>query len=238
MSDRSDDLEDQDGEGFSARWLRRKTAERVRAKDVQLEVPLDPAEKELKTSALTNTAAKPETEPDPETETETEIAPEDLPDIETLDKDSDYTPFLQSGVPDALRRLALRKLWLSDPAFGFLDGLNDYDENYSAIGIIAQEITTSYVPGRGYVDPEEPEEEPREDIEENSGGAEISQSDTVDETDAADEIIEDAEIADTAGDDVVEDDDRAASSDLDQNVDNTGDEATDIEAQPAAEKLT
>lgn len=228
MSDRPDDPENKDGEGFSARWSRRKTAERERANGEELERPLEPAENELKTSALKNTAAKAETDP----ETETEIAPEDLPDIETLDKDSDYTPFLQTGVPDGLRRLALRKLWLSDPAFGFLDGLNDYDENYSAIGIIAQEITTSYVPGRGFMDQEDPEEEPREEIGEKSGAVDISQSDD------ADEIIEDAEIADTAGDDIVEGDVGVEPADLDQIVDNTADEATEIEAPPATEKLS
>ena len=53
----------------------------------------------------------------------------DLPDIDSLDKDSDYTAFLKEGVPEVLQRRALRKLWLSDPAIGYLDGLNDYDED-------------------------------------------------------------------------------------------------------------
>ena len=57
----------------------------------------------------------------------------DLPDIETLDKDSDYTGFLRDGVPEKLKKLALRKLWLSDPVLANLDGLNDYDEDFGAI---------------------------------------------------------------------------------------------------------
>ena len=57
----------------------------------------------------------------------------DLPDIETLDKDSDYTGFLRDGVPEGLKKLALRKLWLSDPVLANLDGLNDYDEDFGAI---------------------------------------------------------------------------------------------------------
>ncbi len=54
----------------------------------------------------------------------------DLPPIDSLDKDSDYTPFLADGVPEKLARAALRKMWMSDPAFGIRDGLDDYDENF------------------------------------------------------------------------------------------------------------
>jgi hypothetical protein len=68
---------------------------------------------------------------DPE-ELDSEIVA-DLPDIETLDKDSDYTVFLRDGVPESLKKLALRKLWLSDPVLANLDGLNDYDEDFGSI---------------------------------------------------------------------------------------------------------
>ena len=63
------------------------------------------------------------------------IAAEDLPDIESLDKDSDYTPFMQEGVPDELKNLALRALWRSDPVLANLDGLNDYEENFKVAGL-------------------------------------------------------------------------------------------------------
>ncbi len=78
--------------------------------------------------------APPEAEADavPEAEAEPE-APPDLPDIDGLDKDSDFTPFMADGVPEELKRLALRKLWLSDPVLANLDGLNDYDEDFGAI---------------------------------------------------------------------------------------------------------
>jgi len=59
------------------------------------------------------------------------VAVEDLPDIESLGRESDYTPFLRKGVPEHLTRRALRKLWLSDPVFANLDGLNDYDEDFA-----------------------------------------------------------------------------------------------------------
>jgi len=56
-----------------------------------------------------------------------------LPDVATLEEGSDYRAFMSEGVPDKLRRLALRKLWASNPLFGFRDGLNDYDEDFRAI---------------------------------------------------------------------------------------------------------
>ncbi len=64
-----------------------------------------------------------------------------LPPIDSLDKDSDYTPFLKEGVPEKLARVAMRKLWRSDPIFGFRDGLDDYDEDYSIMQTIAEAMT-------------------------------------------------------------------------------------------------
>lgn len=86
---------------------------------------------------------------------EAAIDPADLPDVESLDKDSDYTVFMQAGVPDELRTLALRKLFMSNPAFAVLDGLNDYDDDYSTWGIVARKITTAYKAGRGYLEDED-----------------------------------------------------------------------------------
>lgn len=67
-----------------------------------------------------------------------------LPDIDTLEKTSDYTPFLGEGVPRDLAQKALRKLWRSDPALSNLDGLNDYDDDYSALGIVEQIVETVF----------------------------------------------------------------------------------------------
>ncbi len=69
-----------------------------------------------------------------------ETAALDLPDIETLDKDSDYSVFMREGVPEQLKKLALRKLWRSDPVLAVLDGLNDYDEDFRIPEAILGEI--------------------------------------------------------------------------------------------------
>lgn len=100
-----------------------------------------------------------------------ETPPVDLPSIDSLDGDSDYTPFLGEGVPEELARKALRKLWSSDPAFANLDGLNDYDDDYSKLGIVDTVVNTIYEIGKGIVaeeDKMEEEEEPQADDESES----------------------------------------------------------------------
>jgi hypothetical protein len=69
----------------------------------------------------------------------------ELPDVDSLDKDSDYTGFLAEGVPEALRNKALRKLWLSDPVLANLDGLNDYDEDFTLLFKTVKEIAEGLV---------------------------------------------------------------------------------------------
>lgn len=56
--------------------------------------------------------------------------PLELPDIDSLDGDSDYSAFLSQGVDAALRQRALRKLFHS-PKFNVLDGLDDYMGDYT-----------------------------------------------------------------------------------------------------------
>lgn len=83
---------------------------------------------------------------------------EALPPIETLGRDSDYTPFMRPDVPDALRNAALRRLWQSDPVFANLDGLVDYAEDFGAAFKVGGVVATVYrvlqgMPGSG---PDEP----------------------------------------------------------------------------------
>ncbi len=84
-------------------------------------------------------------EPPGDTAAEKADPAQSLPPVESLDKDSDFTPFLAEGVPEDLARAALGKLWRSDPAFASLDGLDDYDEDYSIIqevvSVVAKALT-------------------------------------------------------------------------------------------------
>ena len=126
---------------FFNRWSDRKTAERDEQSQEQVKIPEQAA------------VALPSGQE--ETSDENLPVPDDLPDIKTLDKNSDFSLFMREGTPKKLKRLALRKLFTSDPIFAGLDGLNDYDEDYSMIGMVAEVVSTRYKPGQGMVDPEE-----------------------------------------------------------------------------------
>lgn len=81
--------------------------------------------------------------------------PDALPDIDSLDKDSDFSAFLRQGVPEEIRRRALRVLWRSDPVLANLDGLNDYDEDFTVVHTVADAVRTAYKVGKGYLDDED-----------------------------------------------------------------------------------
>jgi Protein of unknown function (DUF3306) len=89
-----------DDEGFLRRWSR------------------------LKRSDVEEPVGKPEGDEPPVAEP---FDPATLPPVATLTADSDYTAFLAKGVPEELRRLALRKAWASDPKIAAFRGFAEYD---------------------------------------------------------------------------------------------------------------
>jgi hypothetical protein len=76
-------------------------------------------------------------------------------DIEALDCSSDYTRFMQSGVPDELKNRALRKLWASDPLFAYVDGFDAYFEDFTDAACTVPNLKTAYRIGRGFLNDEE-----------------------------------------------------------------------------------
>lgn len=76
-------------------------------------------------------------------------------DFEKLNYASDYTQFLKEGVPEAIRRRALRMLWGSNPILANLDGLNDYDEDFTDAALAVKVLSSNYKPGSGYLTEEE-----------------------------------------------------------------------------------
>lgn len=75
-----------------------------------------------------------------------------LPPLESLGKDSDYSPFMREGVPQALRLAALRKLWGSDPALAAPEPLDLHNIDYTHLAAPDQVVATSYQAGRGFAD--------------------------------------------------------------------------------------
>lgn len=146
-------------EGPIARWSRRKAAAAAEPQDAPTPEEVKPAalDAALPIEPVLGETERGETVPDGADAAETERPP--LTPIEDLNADSDYTQFLADGVPEALTRAALRKLWLSDPVLANLDGLNDYDENFNLIDKIITAADTNYKVGRGMpggADGEEP----------------------------------------------------------------------------------
>ncbi|HXK57735.1 MAG TPA: DUF3306 domain-containing protein, partial [Gammaproteobacteria bacterium] len=64
----------------------------------------------------------------------------DMPDIESLTPDSDYTGFLSPQVSESLRRLALRRLF-QGAQFNVRDGLDDYDQDFTGFAKLGGVVT-------------------------------------------------------------------------------------------------
>jgi len=80
----------------------------------------------------------------------------ELPPVESLTAESDFSVFMRPGVPEAARNAALQKLWRSDPVFANLDGLVEYGEDFAADFKSAAVVRTVYRVLQGMPDGREP----------------------------------------------------------------------------------
>jgi len=122
-----------------SRWAKRKDA--VREEEEVEAAAAEPAE-----------VAEPETEEEAMAllqERDPEL-PEQIStmDLAKLPYDDDFTVFLNTQVPDILRRKALSKLWLSHPLLANLDGLNEYDEDYTQAADAAEMVAKAFEAAR------------------------------------------------------------------------------------------
>lgn len=76
-------------------------------------------------------------------------------DLDTISETTDMSVFLREGVPDLLRRQAMRRLWRSSPVFANVDRLNDYDENFADPSRAMATFQSAWQAGRGYLFPED-----------------------------------------------------------------------------------
>jgi hypothetical protein len=130
-----------DDKDFLSRWSQRKQAARE---------GLAEPEPEAEELALPAQGAEPPAEEPPEDET----AYADV-DYDALDYSSDYTRFMGKDVPEMVQRRALRALWRSDPVLANIDGLNDYDEDFTDAALVVENLTTAYRAGQGYMTDED-----------------------------------------------------------------------------------
>lgn len=65
---------------------------------------------------------------------------EDMPPLESLDEGSDISEFFSPGVSETLRKAALRKFFHL-PSFNIVDGLDDYDDDFTTFEALGDIIT-------------------------------------------------------------------------------------------------
>lgn len=114
-------------ETFLGRWSRRKLHARTERDEGAAVVP--PA------------ASPPEASDTDDKPPERVLTDEDMPPLDVLDSDSDYSGFFSPGVSENLRNAALRKLFLS-PKFNIVDGLDDYAEDFTNFEKLGAIITS------------------------------------------------------------------------------------------------
>jgi flagellar biosynthesis component FlhA len=99
----------------------------------------DERKQAVKTESLKDEHTKLDQQQEISTESINSLTDADMPDIDTLNEESDYSMFMSSKVSEILKKKALRKLFLS-PSINILDGLNDYDENYTTFELLGDII--------------------------------------------------------------------------------------------------
>ena len=170
-------------ESVLSRWSRRKLEADPVTPAVEEAVPPDT---EAGLSAADPATADVEAKP--------VLTDADMPDIESLDEDSDFSGFMSSGVSDELRNLALRKLF-GAPVFNIRDGLDEYDEDYTYFEKLGDIVTCDM---KHQIEMQE--KKLREAQEAETAAAELDEivdEDIVDEDMEAMETIEDEELAES-----------------------------------------
>lgn len=141
-------------DGFLSRWSRRK--QRARTEEEAGPEPSEGARREDRNASPAETLPGEEevgvvekAEDDNESEAEV-LARLGLPDPDTLGKGDDFSGFMQTGVPEFIKRKALRRLWRSNPTLAVLDGLNDYDDDFTGGFVPPGTLKSLYEVGKGF----------------------------------------------------------------------------------------
>ena len=136
-----------DAEGPLRRWARRRrevareeqAAAEVRRGEAPPEGPREPLHESF--HELPGVRDSDDGASGPAAEAEKVPSDEDMPPLDSLDEDSDYSGFLSPGVSEALRRRALRKLFMS-AVFNIPDGLDDYDDDFTSFQALGDVVTS------------------------------------------------------------------------------------------------
>ena len=130
---------DLDAEGPLRRWARRKR-EVARANKAADETRERGASRDLSEAAHVGREPTGDAS-EPTIVEENVLTDEDMPPLDSLGENSDYSGFLSSGVSEGLRRRALRKLF-SSAVFNIPDGLDDYDDDFTSFAALGDIVTS------------------------------------------------------------------------------------------------
>ncbi len=208
-----------DNESFASRWSRRKrlvAEEEIRAKESEKVVDLKDKE---------------ELDPDlPEELTAEEklaelnkLTDEDMPDVETLDEESDYSGFMSANVSESLRMMALNKLF-HGKSYNIRDGLDEYDGDYTFFEKLDPNTITSDMHHMIEVEAKRAlakKEEEEQKAEEERLLADADEIDTFEEFDEFEDEVEtevETEVSDLGHD-----------ADIEKNKENTSDNSNNEE---------
>ena len=194
------DIDSKEQAGFLNRWSQRKSQQAVKDKEEQELVGLSEervtTEQELKTD-------------------------EDMPPIENLTEESDYSGFMSPKVSEVLRKQALRKLFHM-PSLNIVDGLDDYAEdftNFAPLGdLVTEEMKRVLVREKVKLDEQAKLDAEAEAVESGTEEAEISDADQVNE--------DESELVETIEEDELPD--RSIENKFEQNTDVISDESSEI----------
>ena len=130
-------MNNQDNESRLSRWSRRKqqTLEQTQQEDLELDLLTTADSDQLPEATINEESDSVQAESDQPVLTDA-----DMPPIETLDSESDFSMFMSSGVTDKLRNLALKQLFKA-PLFNIRDGLDEYDEDYTFFEKLGDTVT-------------------------------------------------------------------------------------------------
>ncbi len=179
-------------EGFAARWSRRKQLvleEEIKDKQLDSETDAGATDSELADDLPKELTAE-------EKLAELNLlTDEDMPDIETLHEESDYSGFMSTGVSEGLRKMALSKLF-HGKSYNIRDGLDEYDGDYTYFEKLDPTTITSDMHHMIEVEAKRALAKKEQEEEEDRLLAEAENADGFNEMDEFDEFADEAETDD------------------------------------------
>ena len=112
-------------EAFLGRWSRRKA---LKQGDVGLESTNEPKNNQQDLDQSGDESVNPP------------LTDEDMPPVESLGEDDDFSGFLSPEISEKLRKVALRKLF-HGAGFNVRDGLDDYDDDFTVFEPLGDIVT-------------------------------------------------------------------------------------------------